>query len=182
MDFAKQKTEGESGINGYRSLYSERCPLFCGRGDKTSVDCLYRTLTQSPTVPALSRREPWFERSLCAVCIRIIRGYRMLFTGGKQITPSKRTIALGNCRRAFPTNYKHRITSRNAPPLPYGRSVHSVRDRFVCGYHLFTKVDMFDLPCKSNSICKGRAFARYIRLATDSICFATGKTRKRHGS
>ena len=40
----------------------------------------------------------------------------------------------------------------------------------------FTKVDMFDLPCKSNSICKGRAFARYIRLATDSICFATGKT------
>ena len=40
----------------------------------------------------------------------------------------------------------------------------------------FTKVDMFDFPCKSNSICKGRAFARYIRLATDSICFATGKT------
>ena len=40
----------------------------------------------------------------------------------------------------------------------------------------FTKVDMFDLPCKSNSICKGSAFARYIRLATDAICFSCGKT------
>ena len=134
MDFAKQKTEGESGINDYRSLYSERCPLFCGRGDKTSVDCLYRTLTQSPTVPALSRREPWFERTLCAVRIRIICGYRMLFTGGKQITPSKRTIAVRLLSGAFPINYKYGIMSRNAPPLPYGRTVHSVRNRVVCRY------------------------------------------------
>ena len=66
--------EGESGINGYRSLYSERCPLFCGRGGETSVDCLYRTLTQSPTVPALSRRKPWFERTLCTVRTSIVRG------------------------------------------------------------------------------------------------------------
>ena len=28
VDFAKQKTEGESGINGYRSLYSEHDPSF----------------------------------------------------------------------------------------------------------------------------------------------------------
>ena len=41
---------------------------------------------------------------------------------------------------------------------------------------IICKVDMFDSPCKSNSICKGSAFARYIRLATDAICFSCGKT------
>ena len=34
VDFAKQKTEGESGINGYRSLYSEYYPSFAGEGVK----------------------------------------------------------------------------------------------------------------------------------------------------
>ena len=47
MDFAKQKTEGESGINGYRSLYSERCPLFCGRGGEASdIFCAALSLTR----------------------------------------------------------------------------------------------------------------------------------------
>ena len=63
--------EGESGINGYRSLYSEHCPLFCGRGGEASDVFLCRTLTQSPTVPALSRREPWFDQFFHSVGNRV---------------------------------------------------------------------------------------------------------------
>ena len=37
VDFAKQKTEGESGINGYRSLYSEHYPSFAGEGVKRVI-------------------------------------------------------------------------------------------------------------------------------------------------
>ena len=47
---------------------------FCGRGGEESDVFLCRTLTQSPTVPALSRREPWFERSVCMVCTRGVCG------------------------------------------------------------------------------------------------------------
>jgi len=47
----------------------------CGRGGEASAECLYRTLLQSPTVPASSRRKPWFERTLCVVCTRGVCGY-----------------------------------------------------------------------------------------------------------
>ena len=68
--------------------------VFCGRGGEASDVFLCRTLTQSPTVPALSRREPWFERTICVVRNRIICGYRMLFTGGK----TDYTEQTDNCR------------------------------------------------------------------------------------
>ena len=137
MDFAKQKTEGESGINGYRSLYSERYPLFCGRGGEASDVFLCRTLTQSPTVPALSRREPWFERSLCAVRIRIICGYRMLFTGGE----TDYTEQTDNCPWQLSAGISNKLQIRNNVtkcPTPSLQIIaHSECYRFVREYHLF---------------------------------------------
>ena len=73
--------------------------------------------------------------------VLFVRCVSVLFVGiecysreEKQITPSKRTIAVRLLSGAFPINYKYGITSRNAPPLPYGRTVHSVRNRVVCRY------------------------------------------------
>ena len=154
--------------------------MFCGRGGEASDNFLCRTLTQSPAVPALSRREPWFEHSLCVVrtrgvcaywlfsrdgrpvpygrsyirCItrvvrtytvgadsisarfvriRIICGYRMLFTGGKTDYTEQTDNCPWQLSAGISNKLQTQITSRNAPPLPYRRSVHSVSDRGVCG-------------------------------------------------
>ena len=118
MDFAKQKTEGESGINGYRSLYSERCPLFCGRGGETS-DIFCAALSFSHLRCQLP---PGGSLGLSVLFVRCVS---VLFVGiecysreEKQITPCKRTIAVRLLSGAFPINCKHRITSRNAHPSP----------------------------------------------------------------
>ena len=75
--------------------------------------------------------------------VLFVRCVSVLFAGivhctreEKQITPCKRTIAVRLLSGAFPINYKYGIMSRNAPPLPYGRSAHSVRNRRVCRYRL----------------------------------------------
>ena len=131
MDFAKQKTEGESGINDYRSLYSERCPLFCGRGGEAS-DIFYAALSFSHLRCQLP---PGGSLGLSVLFVRCVS---VLFAGivhctreEKQITPSKRTIAVRLLSGAFPVNYKYGIMSRNAPRLPYGRFVYSQGARYI---------------------------------------------------
>jgi len=96
--------------------------LFCGRGGQASDIFLCRTLLQSPTVPALSRREPWFERTICVVRNRIICGYRMLFTGGK----TDYTEQTDNCPWQLSAGISNKLQIRNnvtkCPTLPYKKS------------------------------------------------------------
>ena len=53
----------------------------CGRGGEASAECLYRTLLQSPTVPASSRRKPWFEQLFHSVRDRGVYGCWLIFAG-----------------------------------------------------------------------------------------------------
>ena len=85
---------------------------------------------------------------------------------GKQITPSKRTIAVRLLSGAFPINYKYGITSRNAPPPPYGRYAHSIRDREVYG---FIVGEAFRLPI--------RAFPWYLSVSFVSKYFVERQIR-----
>ena len=68
-----------------------------------------RTLLQSPTVPASSRRKPWFERSLCAVRIRIVCGGRLLFAGGK----TDYTEQTDNCPWQLSAGISNKLQIRN---------------------------------------------------------------------
>ena len=106
---------------------------FCGRGGQAS-DIFCTALSFSHLRCQLP---PGGSLGLSVLFVRCVS---VLFVGiecysreEKQITPSKRTIAVRLLSGAFPINYKYGITSRNAPPLPYGRSVHSVGNREVCG-------------------------------------------------
>ena len=104
-------------VRGHR-LFGELPVGFVGEGVKREL-IVYAALSLSHLRCQLS---PGESLGLSVLFVRWVTvwfvGVVCFFTGGKQITPSKRTIAVRLLSGAFPINCKHRITSRNAHPSP----------------------------------------------------------------
>jgi len=82
------------------------------------VSCQGQSLRLPSAATSLYTMEAWFEGIVHSVSCPRGLWVLVIFTGRKQITPSKRTIAVRLLSGAFPINCKHRITSRNAHPSP----------------------------------------------------------------